>query len=265
MERLIAQIHEAAQKKGRGPEDRLTRAEIAVAQGGLLLRRRDFLAAAAAYEEAVDLDPERTLYSGYAAWARFSAGNLSARDALRSVLLCARQNRDDADLFYFAGVLFRTENNDERASQCFARALRLNPEMSAAQSELRVLMARQERVRTGRSLQPAPPRRLPSEQKVASEDTDEGLMERLQRPITLPLGNGLLGKLNRPIGEIINEVRDRRAPDGPSEPVSESENRPKTLIDLLTAPIEGNLLDLLNQPIDGFFAKSDVTPQKDKP
>lgn len=118
-------------------------AELAFSRGTVFFRRRDYASAAREFEEALRLKPDEGEHLGYLAWCRFCAGQCTAAEALKDLSQALRQTKEEAPrLYYFAGILYKQEDKEDRALQSFHKAVELDERIEEARTEIRLIESR---------------------------------------------------------------------------------------------------------------------------
>src|SRR3972149_4551141 len=120
-------------------------AELQFQKGKIALTRKDYKGAKDAFEWALKLNPDEGEYKAYLGWTLF---NLSPkdRDEMRRAkeiiqeALSSNPNQDRA--YYFLGVIYRVEGKLDDAENSFKKAIKRNPNIPEAMSELRLIQMR---------------------------------------------------------------------------------------------------------------------------
>ena len=123
-------------------------AELQFQKGKIALSRKDYKSAREAFEWTVKLNPDEGEYKTYLGWTIF---NLSPKDAaevkkakeLIQDGIAANPKQDRA--YYFLGVIHRVNGKLEEAEAAFNKAVQKNPNLSEAQSELRLIQTRKQK------------------------------------------------------------------------------------------------------------------------
>ena len=123
-------------------------AELQFQKGKIALSRKDYKSAREAFEWTVKLNPNEGEYKTYLGWTIF---NLSPKDAaevkkakeLIQDGIAANPKQDRA--YYFIGVIHRVNGKLEEAEAAFNKAVQKNPNLSEAQSELRLIQTRKQK------------------------------------------------------------------------------------------------------------------------
>lgn len=165
-------------------------AELAFSRGMVFLRRRDYGQAAREFEEALRLNPGEGEHIGYAAWARFCAGTLSAADGIKEMARALKLEPKSGRLHYFIGVLYKQDDNEDKALQSFTKAKELDKRLEEADSEIRLIQARRARgYKSGDS------KGKSSESKGGAKDAKDGKDKAEE-----PKKRSFLDMLRQPIG-----------------------------------------------------------------
>lgn len=121
-------------------------AEIQFKKGDALMKKKDFRQALTYLQPAVEGDPKNGLYLASLAWAKLNVGPRDAvQDEVRSMLvrvLKAEGGHDRAQ--YYLGLLARMDGRTTDAEKHFTQAVKLNPNLQEAVTELRILRRRME-------------------------------------------------------------------------------------------------------------------------
>jgi len=118
------------------------RHELLFDDGFSLLRNGEFARALPMFEEAEKLEP-KARYSAYRAWCSYLAAPKLRESVERDLSSLAKQNTDDALLYYLLGNFYMRENNEKRATACYERALEIDPQNIDAARQLRIIRMRQ--------------------------------------------------------------------------------------------------------------------------
>lgn len=126
----------------------IMRAETAFQRGEMALRHGSFNAAATAFAEARELNPDEAEHHAYYAWARWctsedkKAVNKEVKNLLRTAIRLSPKN---VAAYFFRGQIAKQSGQLETAEECFRQVLELEPEHREADKELRLLLARSEK------------------------------------------------------------------------------------------------------------------------
>ncbi len=123
-------------------------AEIQFQKGKHSLYRKDYKAAREAFEWAVRLCPQEGEYKAYLGWSAFNMAQKDEQEAKKAKELiheAISRNPKQDRAYYFIGVIHRMEGNIEEAERSFSRAVKLNPHLSEAVSELHLIQLRKSR------------------------------------------------------------------------------------------------------------------------
>lgn len=124
---------------------RIMRAEEAFRQGEMALRRDQLPQAVAAFQNAVDLQPNESEYQALLAWAQFASAadkNAVAAQTRRALLKAAEANDRSLTARFYLGRVERMLGKEREALQHFQDVLRIKPSHGEAASEARVLEQR---------------------------------------------------------------------------------------------------------------------------
>lgn len=124
---------------------RVLRAEEAFRQGEMALRRDQLPQAIAAFQSAVELQPNESEYQALLAWAQFAAAadkNAVATQTRRMLQRAAEGNDRAVTSRFYLGRVERMLGKEREALQHFQEVLRIKPNHSEAASEARVLEQR---------------------------------------------------------------------------------------------------------------------------
>lgn len=123
-------------------------AEAAFQKGEMALRHNNFTAAAAAFKEALDLNPEEAEHHALYAWSRWctvsdkDAVTKEVKNLLRAAIRLSPKNPTG---YFYRGQIAKQSGQIETAEQCFRKVLELDPDHRDADSELRILHKRSEK------------------------------------------------------------------------------------------------------------------------
>ncbi len=120
-------------------------AEVAFLQGKVLLKKRDFAAAVAAFQRAVELAPSEGEHLAMHAWARVAAGQVSLPSIKPDLAQAIAKSPRCAPAHHFMGVVLREEGDLDGAIHELKKALAIDPQLSEAESELRLVTLRREK------------------------------------------------------------------------------------------------------------------------
>jgi CheY-like chemotaxis protein/curved DNA-binding protein CbpA len=118
------------------------RHEVLFEDGFSLLRNGEFARALPMFEEAEKLQP-KARYSAYRAWCSYLAAPKLREKVEHDLVALAKQNADDALMYYLLGNLYMRENNEKRAIACYEKALEIDPQNIDAARQLRIIRMRQ--------------------------------------------------------------------------------------------------------------------------
>lgn len=121
---------------------RLVAAEMALMEGDVALKRRDFPTAIERLTEAVQLNPDEGEAIALLAWARFSAGRANLLDQRADFERAVAKSPQCARAHYYLGMVRKQARESQAAISSFRRAVELDPRLAEAASELRVLSLR---------------------------------------------------------------------------------------------------------------------------
>lgn len=126
----------------------LASAEVQFQRGKIVLYRRDFKSAKEAFEWAVRIFPNEAEYKAHLGWAIYNIAPQDAeevkkaKELIRKALSTAPK-QDKAH--YFIGVIYRMEERFDDAERAFSLAVKLNPYLNEAISELRFLLMKKKK------------------------------------------------------------------------------------------------------------------------
>jgi CheY-like chemotaxis protein/curved DNA-binding protein CbpA len=118
------------------------RHELLFEDGFSLLRNAEFARALPMFEEAEKLEP-KARYSAYRAWCSYLANPKKRESVERDLSSLAKQHGDDALMYYLLGNFYMRENDENRATTCYDRALEVDPQNIDAARQLRIIRMRQ--------------------------------------------------------------------------------------------------------------------------
>ena len=124
---------------------RIMRAEEAFRMGEMALRRDQIAQAVAAFQSAVEMQPNESEYQALLAWAQFAAAtdkNALANQTRKALQKAAEQNERSPTARFYLGRVERMLGREREALQHFQEVLRIKPNHSEAASEARVLEQR---------------------------------------------------------------------------------------------------------------------------
>lgn len=190
-----------AGKGEKSPEVRKLRGELALARALVFLRGRELEEALPELELCCRMNPEHGEAMGHLAWVRFSLLQIKLDEATRQLLAAARIAPNSAMLLYYLGVVYKQQDNEERAIKCFTRVTQLDPSLTEAASELRLIQARAGRKDKGGRLKPRELEARPAgkegegkEEEKKEEKKGGGFREFFSQPLgdilRRPLGGG---------------------------------------------------------------------------
>lgn len=122
-----------------------SRAKLAFSRGVVLLRNREFAQSIPEFRVALRLRPDDGEIMGHLAWAEYGAGLRGRDECRRRILEAIERTPTAAALYYFAGVIYKVEGEEESALKCFAECCKRDSKSQAAASELRLLLLRKVR------------------------------------------------------------------------------------------------------------------------
>ncbi|MSP63884.1 MAG: tetratricopeptide repeat protein [Myxococcales bacterium] len=125
--------------------------EMAFLQGEVAFKKRDFAAAVMAFARSVDLNPEEGEHLAMLAWSRLSAKQATLADIKRDLRNAIAKSPRCARAHYYLGVVLRDEGDPEHAIGELRKALEIDPRLSDAASEIRLINTRKEK-QGGKSL-----------------------------------------------------------------------------------------------------------------
>jgi tetratricopeptide (TPR) repeat protein len=148
--RMLSEGGEEAVKKAQDDADviagRILKAEESFHRGEMALRRSQFDAAKALFEEAVELNPDEAEYQALLAWATWlcatdkiqvsAAVQKRLGDAIALSPLCAPAH-------FYRGQVSKAIGRTQAAIEAFKQVLEIQPEHSEAKLELRDLLGRE--------------------------------------------------------------------------------------------------------------------------
>ncbi|MBI3399015.1 MAG: DnaJ domain-containing protein [Deltaproteobacteria bacterium] len=120
-------------------------AEIQFQKGKVALSRKDYKSAKEAFDCALKLNSEEGEYKAYLGWTIFNISPTNAAEAnkakeLLEEAISLNPNQDKA--YYFIGVIYRVEGKIDEAEAAFGSAVKKNPHLAEALSELRLIQMR---------------------------------------------------------------------------------------------------------------------------
>jgi CheY-like chemotaxis protein/tetratricopeptide (TPR) repeat protein len=118
------------------------RHEILFEDGFSLLRNGEFARALSMFEEAEKLQP-KARYRAYTAWCSYLANPKLRETAEHDLVQLAKQNTDDALMYYLLGNFYMREKNEKRATACYEKALEIDSQNIDAARQLRIIRMRQ--------------------------------------------------------------------------------------------------------------------------
>jgi curved DNA-binding protein CbpA len=124
---------------------RIMRAEEAFRQGEMALRRDQIPQAIAAFQSAVELQPNESEYQALLAWAQFAGApdkNAVAGTTRRALLKAADASTKSPTARFYLGRVERMLGKEKEALAHFQEVLRIRPSHTEAASEARVLEQR---------------------------------------------------------------------------------------------------------------------------
>ena len=127
---------------------RSTDARAAAPRGRTALEAREYRVAIAALQNAVELDPDRSLYRAILAWAEFCAApdKEAIAETTRQTLTSAIPRSEDPVIpVYYLACVAKELGRDREALRLYQRVLHLDPDHEVARTEVKVLIDRGEK------------------------------------------------------------------------------------------------------------------------
>jgi cytochrome c-type biogenesis protein CcmH/NrfG len=119
---------------------------MAFLQGEVYMRKRDFAAAVSAFQRAVELSPNEGEHLAMLAWARLSAGLATLTTIKPDLVQAVAKSPRCARAHCYLGMVYKDEGELDKAQSSLRRAVELDPNLSTAASELRVVTMRKEKL-----------------------------------------------------------------------------------------------------------------------
>jgi len=123
---------------------------MAFLEGEVAFKRRDFPAALASLGRAVEMNPSEGEAVALFAWARLCAGQAPGPEVRADLERAIKLSPRCARAHYYLGMVLKQQGDVERALASFQRAAQLDERLAEAQSEMRVLAARERKSADGR-------------------------------------------------------------------------------------------------------------------
>ncbi len=124
--------------------------EVEFQKGQVLIRKGDFAGAAKTLKHAIELYDQEPEYLVYLGWALYRNGKrtsneVEVRSGKKYLEKAVAANDQFGQAFYFLGMVYRGEEDFDKAKRFFAKTLEVAPNHPEANSELRLLNMRAER------------------------------------------------------------------------------------------------------------------------
>ncbi len=118
-------------------------ARVRFEMGNAMLKKGDIKRARDYFHFAMANDGTTPMYKAYYAWAIFADRKAHRKEAIETastlMITAARECSDDAQVQFYAGKIFRANNDDDRAAKAYNRVLEIDSTHSGARSELRTM------------------------------------------------------------------------------------------------------------------------------
>ena len=143
--------YQAALLKGEVPADESQKAKAAVAttkfdMAVVMLKKKDYKKARELLKMATTMDPNQGVYKCYYGWAFHSDPSMDrtvaepkAKELIKAGI---EQNPKNAYSQYFWGVMLKLEGNQKEARKAFTIASKMDPKLTDAERELRLMEMR---------------------------------------------------------------------------------------------------------------------------
>ncbi len=118
-------------------------AEMAFLEGEAALRKHDVMGAVVAFKRAVDLNPEEAEHHALYAWMRVAAGQVPLSGIKGDLQKAIQLSPRCARAHHYLGVVLRDEGLLDEATTSLRTALEIDPLLTEAESELRLIAMRQ--------------------------------------------------------------------------------------------------------------------------
>jgi CheY-like chemotaxis protein/curved DNA-binding protein CbpA len=118
------------------------RHEVLFEDGFSLLRNGEFARALPMFEEAEKIE-SKARYAAYRTWCSYLAKAKPSERVEQELSALAKQNGDDALMYYLLGNFYMRENNEKRAVACYEKTLEVDAQNIDAARQLRIIRMRQ--------------------------------------------------------------------------------------------------------------------------